>query len=295
LSLIKTAGIHAGRLPGLVRPSAVHCAHKIKDGVFVTTLSARIEGIGFWASGLPSWAAARAFAADGALPQDAPRKPAPQLLAPNERRRAPESVAVALEVALAACLDAGRDPKVLPSVFASTHGDLAITDYMCATLATDPAELSPIRFHNSVHNAASGYWTIGTGCLAASTALSAFDGSFAQGLVEALAQLADGAEAVLLAGYDTAASGALSSVWSSAGLLGGALVLGRGEAGPGLRLDVALVDGGAAPTNGPLARHAGGNAMAPMLPLFDALAANTREAILHAGPGRILKIALQHD
>lgn len=264
----------------------------------MTILSARIEGIGFWASGLPSWTAARALVADGTLPQEAPRRPAPQLLAPNERRRAPESVAVALEVALAACQDAGRDPKHLPSVFASTHGDLAITDYMCATLAADPAELSPIRFHNSVHNAAAGYWTIGNGCRAASTAISAFDASFAQGLVEALAQLADGAEAVLLAGYDTTASGGLSSVWGSTGLLGGALVLGRRDArGGGPRLDAVLADGEVASgsMDGPLARHAGGNAMAPMLPLFDALAANAREAILHAGPGRILRIALQHD
>ena len=74
-------------------------------------------------------------------------------------------VAVALEVALAACRAADRDPATLPSVFASTHGDLAITDYMCETLATDPTAVSPTKFHNSVHNAAAGYWTIGAGCV----------------------------------------------------------------------------------------------------------------------------------
>src|SRR5690606_91483 len=100
--------------------------------------TATIEGIGFWANGLPSWQAARDFVAGGVPLADAPRRPSPQLLAANERRRAPETVAVALEVALAACSAAGRDPASLPSVFASTHGDLAITDYMCATLAEDP-------------------------------------------------------------------------------------------------------------------------------------------------------------
>src|SRR5262245_38031864 len=119
----------------------------------MTPLHATIEGIGFWAKGLPSWSAARTYANDGALPADAPARPSPQLLAPNERRRAPETVAVALEVALAACEAAGRDAASLPSVFASTHGDLAITDYMCATLASDPRSVSPTRFHNSVHNA----------------------------------------------------------------------------------------------------------------------------------------------
>ena len=72
---------------------------------------------------------------------------------------------MALEVSLAACRAAGCDPATLPSVFASTHGDLAITDYMCETLATDPTAVSPTKFHNSVHNAAAGYWTIGYGRL----------------------------------------------------------------------------------------------------------------------------------
>ena len=136
-------------------------------------LAATVAGIGFWADGVPSWDDARAFAAGGALPEGAPKRPSPGLLAPNERRRAPGTVAVALEVAQAACAAAGRDPATLPSVFASTHGDLAITDYMCATLADAPAEISPTRFHNSVHNAAAGYWTIGTGCLRPATAVSA--------------------------------------------------------------------------------------------------------------------------
>src|SRR3546814_16767116 len=70
---------------------------------------------------------------------------------------------------------AGRDPASLPSVFASTHGDLPIMDYMCATLASEPRTISPTKFHNSVHNAAAGYWTIGSGCMHARPAVSAFD------------------------------------------------------------------------------------------------------------------------
>jgi len=259
----------------------------------MTALSARIAGVGFWANALPSWAAAQGFATTGALDPAAPAKPQPQLLAPNERRRAPESVAVALEVALAACTNAGADPAALPSVFASTHGDLAITDYMCATLAQDPAAISPIRFHNSVHNAAAGYWTIGNGCHAPSTAISAFDASFAQGLLEALSQLAAGAPAVLLVAYDTTAVGPAASLWASAGLLGGALVLTAEGAGP--RITATLEDGDAPVGSGPLATHGAANAMAPMLPLFDALAVHGADAILHAAPGRLLRVHLQHD
>lgn len=257
-----------------------------------SALVAGIAGIGFWAQGLPDWRSACAFAQDGALVADAPSRPSPQLLPPNERRRAPASVAVALEVAQAACTDAGADPATLASVFASTHGDLAITDYMCATLAQDPRAISPTRFHNSVHNAAAGYWTIGHGCTAPTTAISAHAGSFAQGLLEALVQLATSTPAVLLAAYDTEAAGPLGTMARSQGLLGGALLLVRD--GGGARLRATLVDGADATDagSGPLARHAAGNAMAPMLPLFDALATGGDLALLHAGPGRLLRVEL---
>ena len=250
--------------------------------------TATIAGIGFWGDGLPDWASARAFAGSGVLPADAPAKPAPQLLAPNERRRAPPSVLVALEVALAACHDAGRDAASLPSVFASTHGDLGITDYMCATLAQAPTDISPTKFHNSVHNAAAGYWTIGAGCMHTATAISAHRASFAQGLLEAMTQLAGDADAVLLVGYDTTASGLLASVTRSDGLLGAALVLAREGDGP--RLTASLDDGEATAADGPLSRHLQGNAMAPMLPLFDALAsgAGAGAIALAAGGGRRL-------
>lgn len=255
-------------------------------------LGATIAGIGFWADGLPDWAAARAFAVDGTRPDSAPARPSPQLLAPNERRRAPGSVAVALEVALAACRDAGIAPETLPSVFASTHGDLGITDYMCETLAEDPTAISPTKFHNSVHNAAAGYWTIGTGCTEATTALSAFDATFAQGLLEALMQLATGAPAVLLVAYDTASTGLLGTVTRSEGLLGAALVLVREGAGP--RLTATLRDGIELDPPGALQTLADTNAMAQMLPLFDALASGAPRAMLRAGPHRALSLELTH-
>lgn len=258
----------------------------------MSSLDATLEGIGFWATGLPSWQAACDFVASGMLPDAAPPRPSPQLLAPNERRRAPESVAVALEVALAACAAAKRDPQTLPSVFASMHGDLAITDYMCATLAGEPAAISPTKFHNSVHNAAAGYWTIGNGCVQPTTAVSSFDATFAQGLIEALVQLQAGAPAVLLAAYDAPSAGPLAAVSRSAGLLGGALVLSNAPRAGAPRLRFTLIDGDVPPSQGALARVAGGNAMAPMLPLFQALASGDDLACLHAGHGRALRVEI---
>jgi hypothetical protein len=179
----------------------------------MNTLNVHIDGIGFWAPGLPDWAAfARALdGGEPAISSDAAR-PVPTVLPPAERRRAPEPVLVASEAAGQACAMAGRDASELASVFTSTHGDLVITDAMCATLAADPRELSPTRFHNSVHNAPAGYWTVAVHCHATATAISAERGSFAAGLLEAAIEVVAEGEPVLLAAYDIAARGPLAEV-----------------------------------------------------------------------------------
>src|SRR5687768_9063559 len=190
------------------------------------TLLVAIEGVAFWASRLPSWELAQA-AIGGEQPalETASARPSPPLLAPTERRRAPDTVAVALEVAARACEAAGRKPADLPSVFASTHGDTAISDYMCATLAATPTLISPIKFHNSVHNAAAGYWSIGTGSLAPYTAISSYEYTFGEGLLEAATQVVCEQRPVLYVAFDIEAKGALATMAPSRGLLGAAVVL----------------------------------------------------------------------
>lgn len=238
----------------------------------------RVEGIGFWASRLPGWDIARAvIRGEQAAPETVSARPAPTLLAPTERRRAPDTVAVALEVASKACESAGRAPADLPSVFASTHGDLAISDYMCATLAATPTLISPVKFHNSVHNAAAGYWSIGTGSYAPYTALSAFQYTFGVGLLEAVTQVACEDRPVLYVAFDIEAKGPLGTIAPSRGLLGAALVLGPASADrQGRKLALRVGTGNPpAPTPARSAAVAlvGDNALAPCLPLFEALAA----------------------
>ena len=250
----------------------------------------RVLGIGAWASGMPDWSSLRAVARGEAEPSpDSPRKPAPELLAPNERRRAPDTVLLALEAGLAACRAAGADPATLSSIFASMHGDLSITDAMCRTLAESPTEISPTRFHNSVHNAAAGYWTIGCGCRAGSTAISAYRATMAQGLIEAAMQLAAGEDAVLLVAYDGTSIGPLSAVSPSVGLLGIALVLARADAAhPALRL--ALTKSMPPPTITALQPYLGDNALAPALPLIELLAREHGGCELEAGHDASLRV-----
>ena len=165
-----------------------------------------IDGHAWWAPGTPG-------------------RPAPAGLAPNERRRAPEGVLVALHMAEAAVAMAAADAATLASVFTSAHGDLAIVDALCRTLAEDPLLLSPTRFHHSVHNAASGYWGIAAKSHAPSTALAGYTASAGAGLLEAVCQVLDEQRPVLLVGFDTEAVGPLASTNTSRGLAGFACVL----------------------------------------------------------------------
>ncbi|MDF3983721.1 beta-ketoacyl synthase chain length factor [Luteibacter sp. PPL554] len=183
-----------------------------------------IKGVGLWAPGAPTWDAFRALVAENGQP-GATERPAASVLPPNERRRAPESVLLAATAAGQAVSMAGLDAAHVPCVFASAHGDQAITDYMCTTLATAPGELSPTKFHNSVHNAPAGYWTIATHCHASSSAVCGGEASFGAGLLEAATLAIADERDVLLASYDIAGSGPLGDMTTSTGPFAGALVL----------------------------------------------------------------------
>jgi|KBSSwiStaDraftv2_1062776.scaffolds.fasta_scaffold435597_2 hypothetical protein len=248
-----------------------------------------VNGVALWAPRLPGWERARRILAGHEPPPlESAARPAPELLPPTERRRAPDTVSVALEAALSACRSAQLEPASLPCVFSSMHGDLAITDYMCATMASTPALVSPTRFHNSVHNAAAGYWTIAADCTRPYTALSAGDQSFGAGLLEASVQALAGGENILLVAYDIDARGPLAPVARSKHLLACALILSpvRGAhalAGFDLRLTTrSSADSGPAPS---LARPANaelvaGNSTESCLPFMEALALGGRHDIL---------------
>jgi len=257
-----------------------------------------VDGVAFWSPRLPGWDVASAVLAGAiAAPPGEAHRPAPALLPAAERRRAPDTVALAIEVASRACAAAALAPGELASVFATTHGDLAITDYLCAILLDSPLHTSPTRFHNSVHNAAAGYWCIATGCHAPYTTVSAAEHSFAAGLLEALVQVASQRRPALFVAYDTAASGPLSTLVSSSGLLGVGLVLSP-ERGLGTVAEVRWSAESrdpariteALPQNVPLVA---GNAIAACLPFFEALAGRPGPVTLAAGPRLALQLVIQ--
>jgi hypothetical protein len=235
-----------------------------------------IEGVAFWHTRLPGWAIARAvICGEQEAPAAPAARPTPSLLAPTERRRAPDTVALALEVAARACEAAGRPPAQLRSVFASTYGDLGISDYMCATLAGTPTLISPTKFHNSVHNAAAGYWSIGTSSHAPYTAITAYRHTFANAVLEAATQVVCDGEPVVCVAFDVQSTGPLGTVAPSRGLLGAALVLAPGgdESHRALALRVEQGNGTElTPAHSAAAALVAENALAPCLPFFEALA-----------------------
>jgi Beta-ketoacyl synthase, N-terminal domain len=167
-------------------------------------LAARIEGIGLLGPGLAGWSAARAALTGHSAFARAPTvTPAADALPATERRRAGKCVRLSLAAGLAAAADAGRSARDMGAVFASSSGDGENLHAICEALASDDRLISPTRFHNSVHNAPSGYWGIATGSVHAADSLAAFDASFGAGLLEAFGRIAaDPRLPVLLIAYD---------------------------------------------------------------------------------------------
>jgi len=208
-------------------------------------LAARVEGIGLVGPGWRSWDEAReALAGRASYARAAAAAPAPQALPATERRRAGQSVRLALAAGLQAVAEAGRDAAALAAVFASSSGDGENCHAICEVLASGDRQISPTRFHNSVHNAPGGYWSIATGATASVDSIAAFDASFAAGLLEALVRLAaEPATPVVLVAYDAPYPEPLRSARPVPDAFAAAMVLASaaGRAGPSIvaRLDPA--------------------------------------------------------
>lgn len=216
-----------------------------------TTLTAWIDGVGLIAPGLPDWASAiEVLAGRAPFVTAATVLPAPALLPPAERRRASRVVRVALAVGSAAVADAGADAAQLPAIFSASTADGHNCVALCETLASDDQRVSPTRFHNSLHNTPAGYWGIATGAQAASQSLSAYDGSFAAGLLEAVTYAHHLAAPTLLIAYDAEYPDVIRSARPIPDAAGIGLVLSPAPSATSrARIDITLSD---APTT-PLA------------------------------------------
>jgi Beta-ketoacyl synthase, N-terminal domain len=185
-----------------------------------------VEGVGLVGPGLNGWGPSAAILRGEAPYEFVPAVvPSLDLLPAAERRRTVPTVKLALAVAHAAMLDAGCDPKDVATVFASSGGDGETIESILETLTTEAREVSPTRFHNSVHNAPAGYWAIATGCRAPSVSLCAHDATFAAALLEGALQASCDARPIGLNIYDAPYPKALGIARPILGSFGVGLVL----------------------------------------------------------------------
>ncbi len=163
-----------------------------------------VKGIAAFGPGFENWDTLRShFRTGTALNTDFVPVPSGSALPGAERRRASATVRLAVDIAQGALQQSGMKAKDLATVFASSNGDTNTIHHICDALATAERCVSPTRFHNSVHNAPVGYWSIASGSMQPSSSLCAMSNTFAAGLVEAATQSLAEEVAVLLAVFDT--------------------------------------------------------------------------------------------
>lgn len=252
-----------------------------------------VEAVGLAAPGLPGWNDSLAV-----LRGEAPYVPAElpawqtQLLPPNERRRLTASVRLAFRVAEDALRNTDLLASGLATVFATSDGDLEVLHRINHSLVQAARTVSPTDFHNSVHNAAAGYWSIAAAARQPSASVAAYDLSFAAGLLEAAALvLGDGLD-TLLAVYETPAPDPLLAKRPLGAACGAALVL-TARRGPRalatLELDMAD-EPETAMADPALEALRRSNPAARSLPLLQGLARRQSGLVLLAAPGGGLRV-----
>lgn len=198
--------------------------------------------------------------------------PSPAILAPNERRRAGATTRFALAAAMEAT--EGEDRTRLETVFASANGDGTVIGAMMAAMHTIDGAVSPTQFHNSVHNAAAGYWHIAAASAAPSLSVGGHDDAFGAGLLTAMTSVVTAGRPILLCAYDTPMPPPFDAVRRTDFPFAMAMTL-HPEARPGDRAALALsyrTGAVAWPRSEGLDALAEGNAAARALPLLRALA-----------------------
>ena len=253
-----------------------------------------VRGVSVWGPGLALWPQARAvLRAEAAWVDAGAPPPPPALLAPNERRRAGLPTRLALAVCEEAVTQSGLPASDLACVFASANGEGSVVHGLLETLAGPDRQVSPTQFHNSVHNAVSGYWSIATKSMQPVTCLACGDHSFAAGLLQAAAVCVR-AGTVLLCAYDAPIPLPLGHGRPTTFAFAAAFVMSAQAGGDAPRIDVRSVQ--AALDTPPHDEHfralMPGNAAARALRLLEALARRLPDTFHLALPGGGLEIAV---
>jgi hypothetical protein len=162
-----------------------------------------LDGIGIEAPGLSTWKKSVSVMRGESLYRfEKKTLPVATLIPENERRRAGDTIHLAVHVTNEAVNNAGVNPQSLINVFSSFRGALKIVHHICNALTLPGHPVSPFQFHNSVYNAPASYWSIATGTKGPSTSLAGAASSFPAALLSAAAFASTQKQGVLLVMYD---------------------------------------------------------------------------------------------
>ena len=237
-----------------------------------------VNGVGILGPGLPGWEQSRAVLLSK-VPHHGEVMPdiSGAFLPSTERRRAGKNTKLAVEVAREAIAQSDISPHDMATVFASSSGDTDVIHHICESLAGDDRMVSPTRFHNSVHNAAAGYWSIAAGSRQPSTSIAYSDKSVAAGLLEAATQATIEQTLVLLVVYETPYPEPLAAVHPTCAPFGAALLLSPTQSPTSiahLSIEFAQHASPSPPFAGSLESLRQGNFAARILPLMRAIASS---------------------
>jgi hypothetical protein len=149
------------------------------------TAPVHVRGLGLWAPEFPS---VTAWREGRPLPTPADR-PAAKLIGGRLKRGSSRFAQMLAEVTEQAAEAAGFDVGRTPTVYGSSLGEIETMVTLLRMLFEEEGKLSPNRFKNSVHNAASGLISIGTQNTTFSTAIAGGARSFEVAFLEAWAFL----------------------------------------------------------------------------------------------------------
>jgi hypothetical protein len=185
-------------------------------------------------------------------------------------------------------------------VYSGAYGDLQNTGNMCRTLADSPRALSPTRFHNSVHNAATGYWAIATGAHSPASAISAYDNSAGMAILEAAAQVVAETTPVLAVLQELAAPDAYRPFYEANHPFSAALLLmpkGSGESPlASLSVSVRSRPNAQSSIEQPAAFYTDPNFAADILPLLAAIDAIGGQRVeLGISPHLLLEVVVERQ
>jgi len=244
-----------------------------------------LRGISLFGPGLTLWSQAfPVLRGEAPWIDTRPAPPPPAMLSPNERRRCGLPARLALAVSAEATALSGLPADQLACVFASSNGEGGVVHELLQTLAAPDPAVSPTQFHNSVHNAVAGYWSIGTKSDQDVTCLACSDWTFASAMLQAVAACRAGGANVLLCVYDAPVPQPLGADRRTAFSFAAALVLSPPGEAPGMaRIDVRIspepIATDTPPRHPALAALVAGNAAARCLRLAETIALAEADSI----------------